>query len=212
MLQEAQQRHKLYLNIRRAKNGSSWEALVFSPHCCDLPVGGHALQVVAACIADDAAMALQRAGVERPPRLNFDAVTRQMVSWSLLFVLGLHRHRGGLQGNSPLLLTRKCPPGLQLQDKLSGWCCCVTCVQVLAHVGVSEVPAPNLSNWRPPPPPPPRKRGAAQEAEKVTAGVGGLVSCSCCCSQQLRWLLAIRSACALQVEQQPDGLIFLLTA
>lgn len=80
LLQAAQHRDKLYLNIRQTKDGGSWEALVRAPHCRNMQVGRHALQVVAACIADDAAMALQRAGVERPPRLNFDAATRQMVS------------------------------------------------------------------------------------------------------------------------------------
>jgi hypothetical protein len=80
VLQDAHKRDKLYLNIRQTKNGDGWEALVWSPHYSKVPVGRHALQVVAACIADDAARAVQRAGVEQDLDLNFDADTREKVS------------------------------------------------------------------------------------------------------------------------------------
>jgi hypothetical protein len=82
VLQETQQREKLYLyrNIRPSRDGGGWEALVRTPHCSTFPVGRHALQVVAACIADDAARAVQRAGVEQDLDLNFDADTREKVS------------------------------------------------------------------------------------------------------------------------------------
>lgn len=80
VLQKNKERIKYY-NIRPCKDSQDWQALLWLPGRRDsVVVGQHRQQVVAACMADDAAHAALKAGLSRQPDLNFDAVTRQMVS------------------------------------------------------------------------------------------------------------------------------------
>jgi DNA-binding FadR family transcriptional regulator len=67
-----------YSNIRRSQDGLNWQATLSLPGKQEpLVVGQHRQQVVAACMADDAARA---AGLMQQVDLNFDDVTKQMVS------------------------------------------------------------------------------------------------------------------------------------
>jgi hypothetical protein len=70
-----------YHNIRHAADGSAWQALLWLPGRGRFEVGQHKLQLVAACIADDAAQIAADAGLklDEPMPYNFAPLTRHMV-------------------------------------------------------------------------------------------------------------------------------------
>jgi hypothetical protein len=70
---------ELYANICPTPD-KRWVAFVVLPGAGAVSVGQHALQVVAACMADKAALTLYQAGVQITLRLNVDTAIKGMVS------------------------------------------------------------------------------------------------------------------------------------